>query len=52
MNVRRKYNLAQIGRTYESIDIEVTGEDIEDIIQRIENAWQIYRKSILEKKVN
>lgn len=51
MIVRRKYNLSRIGHSYESIDIEVEGVDIEEIIQRIEEAWRAYCKAIVEEKV-
>lgn len=51
MKVRRKFNLARIGHQYESIDIEVEGENIEDIIQEIEQAWRDYCKAIVEEKV-
>ena len=51
MKVRRKYNLGRIGHQYESIEIEVEGEDIHDIIQRIEGAWKAYCKAIVEEKV-
>ena len=51
MKVRRKYNLSRIGHQYESIDVEVEGDDIEDVIQRIEKAWRAYCKAIVEEKV-
>ena len=51
MKVRRKFNLSRIGHTYESIDIEVEGDNIEDIIQRIEEAWRAYCKAVVDEKV-
>lgn len=51
MKVRRKYNLSRIGQNYESIDIEIEGKDIREIIQRIEQAWQAYCKAIIEERV-
>lgn len=51
MKVRRKFNLSQIGHQYESIDIEVEGDSIEDIIQRIEEAWRAYCKAVVDGKV-
>lgn len=51
MKVTRKFNLARIGHQYESIDIEVESEDIEDAIQRIEEAWRAYCKAIVDGRV-
>lgn len=51
MKVRRKFNLARVGHQYESIDIEVEGEDIDDIIQEIESAWQYYCKALVKGTV-
>ena len=51
MKVRRKYNLSRIGHNYESVDIEMEGDSIEEIIQRIEKAWRAYCKAIVEEKV-
>lgn len=51
MKVRRKYNLSRIGKTYESVDIEVEGNDIEEIIERIEKAWRAYCKAVVEGRV-
>ena len=51
MIVRRKYNLSRIGKSYESIDIEIEGDDINTIIQQIEEAWRAYCQAIIEGKV-
>ena len=51
MKVRRKYNLSRIGHNYESIDIEIEGDYIEGIINRIEEAWRAYCKAIVEERV-
>lgn len=48
MRVKRKFNLGRIGRKYESITIEVEGEDIYDILLRIEAAWRAYCKAIVD----
>jgi hypothetical protein len=48
MKVTRKFNLARVGHQYESIDIEVEGEKIEDIIVEINNAWKAYCKAIVD----
>jgi len=48
MRVVRKFNLARIGHQYESIDIEVVGEDIQKIIEEIEAAWRAYAKAIVD----
>jgi len=48
MKVTRKFNLSRIGHSYESIDIEVEGEDIQKIIQQIEEAWRAYCKAIVD----
>ena len=51
MRVSRKYNLGRIGHRFESIEIEVEGEDIEEIIRRIDSAWQGYSKAIVAGRV-
>lgn len=51
MKVRRKFNLGRIGHRYESVEIEVEGDDIQDIIMRIEGAWREYAHAIKEGKV-
>lgn len=51
MIVRRKFNLSRIGRSYESIDIEVECDTIEEAIARIEDAWKMYCKAIIEGRV-
>jgi len=51
VRVARKYNLERIGHRYESIEIEVEGDDISDIIKRIEEAWRVYCRAIVEGAV-
>lgn len=51
MIVRRKFNLARIGHSYESIDIEVEAPTIEGAMAAIENAWRTYSKAIAEGRV-
>ena len=48
MKVTRKFNLARIGHQYESIDIEVEGEKIEEIVSQINEAWKAYLKAIVD----
>jgi len=48
MRVRRKFNLGRVGHQYESVEIEVEGEKIEDIIHRIDEAWKTYCKAIVD----
>lgn len=49
--IRRKYNLGRIGHQYESIEIEVECDSIEEAIQLIEDAWRGYCRAIVEGKV-
>jgi hypothetical protein len=51
MIVRRKFNLSQIGKNYETIDIEVDCPTVEECIQKIEEAWRTYCKAIVDGKV-
>lgn len=51
MKIRRKFNLARVGRQYESIDIEVEGTDVEALINEIEETWRAYCKAIVEERV-
>lgn len=51
MKVRRKFQLERIGKRYESIDIEVEVETIEEAIAWIERAWRAYCKAIVEERV-
>lgn len=46
MKITRKFNLARIGHPYESVDIEIEGEKLDDIILQIEEAWRAYREAI------
>lgn len=48
MKVTRKFNLGRIGHQYESIDIEVEGEDIQKMIEEINEAWKAYCKAIVD----
>lgn len=52
MKLRRKYNLRRIELDYESIDIEVEGEDAEKLIAEIEATWKLYSEKIVNGKVN
>lgn len=51
MKVRRKFNLGRIGHQYESIEIEVEGNKIDQLIQEIEEAWEKYCRAIVDGKV-
>lgn len=46
MRVSRKFNLGRIGHQYESIEIEVEGDRISDIIVLIDDAWKAYCAAI------
>lgn len=46
MKVARKFNLGQLGHQYESLEIEVEGERIDDIILQIDEAWKAYCRAI------
>ena len=46
MKVTRKFNLARIGHQYETVDIEIEGETLADIILQIDEAWRAYSKAI------
>jgi len=51
MKVTRKFSLDRIGHRYESVTVEVEGENIDDIAKRIDDAWKAYCKLIAEGKV-
>jgi len=51
VKVRRHFNLDRIGHRYESIDIEVEADTIEQAVKEIEEAWRYYNKQIVEGKV-
>jgi hypothetical protein len=51
VKVSRKFNLDRIGHRYESVDIEVEGTSIEDIIREIEEAWRAYCSAITAGRV-
>ena len=51
MKIRRTFNLSKIGHRYESVVIEMEGDDVLDLIQRIDRAWRAYAKAIQEGKV-
>ena len=40
MKVRRKYSLNRIGLQYESLDIEVEHETIQECLHDIQRCWQ------------
>jgi hypothetical protein len=46
MKVRRKFNLTQVGKSFESLDIEVETSTIESAIQEIELCWRSYKEAI------
>lgn len=46
MKVTRKFNLARIGHQYESVDIEIEGENLAEIIVKIDDAFRAYCKAI------
>jgi hypothetical protein len=46
MKVTRKFSLARIGHQYETIEIEMKGEHINDIIVLIDDAWKAYCAAI------
>ena len=48
MKIRRKFNLGRIGHPYEAIEIEVEGDNIENLIQEINEAWKAYCKAIVD----
>ena len=52
MKLRRKFNLRRIGIEYESVDIEVEGEDAEKLIAEIEAIWKKYSEAIVNGKVS
>lgn len=47
MRISRKFNLARIGHQYESVDIEIEGENTAEIIVQIEEAWRTYSQAIV-----
>lgn len=46
MRITRKFNLSRIGLKYESVDIEVEGEDKSQIIVTIDEIWRTYIEAI------
>lgn len=46
LRITRKFNLARIGRQYESIEIAAEGAKIEQLIIEIENAFKTYLAAI------
>lgn len=51
MRIVRKYNLGRIGYKYESVEIEASGENIEQIIKQIDAAWLVYSQAIQKGEV-
>jgi hypothetical protein len=51
MKVRRKFSLNRIGKAYESVDIEVNADTIEEAMGKIEDAWRTYCKAVVDGKV-
>ena len=50
MIVRRKFNLVDLGKKYESIDIEIEGDNIYEIMGKINSAWKTYSNAIKNGK--
>ena len=46
MRIARKYSLNKLGHLYETIEIEEQGEKVEDVIKKIDEAWQTYRRAL------
>lgn len=53
MKITRKFNLGRISEDlkYESTEIEMSGENVEEIIKKIDAAWLVYKTAIMEGKV-
>jgi hypothetical protein len=48
MKIRRKFNLGRIGHPYEAIEVEVEGDNVENLIQEINEIWKAYCKAIVD----
>ncbi len=46
MKIVRKFNLAELGKQYESVEIEVEGDTPAEIIKRIDDVYQYYKDQI------
>jgi len=51
MKVRRKYSLDRVNLRYETVDIEIIGESMDDVAKRIDLEFNRYCKLIMEKKI-
>lgn len=53
MKVRRKFNLVRISveNPYETLDIELEAESIEEALKQIEEAWRLFCKWKSEGKI-
>ena len=54
MKIGRKFSLARLGEKFrfESVLISMSGEDVNDIIKRIDCAWQVYEARIKKGEVS
>lgn len=50
MRVRRKYNLSRIGIKYESVDIEVDADTIDEALRKLDYAWTELSNHILRQE--
>lgn len=46
MKIVRKFNLAELGKQYESVEIELEGDTPADLIRRIDEVYQYYKDQI------
>lgn len=51
MRVSRKFQLERIGHKYETLEIEVYVDTIEEAADKIEAAWRAYCKAVVEGRV-
>jgi len=51
LKVRRKFSLNRINKSYESLDIEVEGNTMEECILEIEGCWRLFCQRVVEGKV-
>lgn len=54
MQISRKFSLSRISDKlkYESVMIAMSGEDVTEVIKRIEEAWQVIKASIQKGEVS
>lgn len=53
MIVRRKFNLSLYlkDKKYETLDIEIEGDNIQDLIKWIDDTFKYYLYAIMEKRI-